>query len=409
MKILFVSDVSIHSVIGGAERVLYEQTVGLQRKGHEVHILTRRLPEHMDAQEIIQGVREWRYGIDTSNSLSFLLSSFRNAAVLFEKLHNRYAFDCINGQQPFSTRAIRRSFLERRVPFIYTCLSFSFEEYLSRRKKVEGFLSHGIDAMNAHLRKRIERGVLASAEQIVVLSKFTLDRLVTVYGTDMDRISIIPGGVDVHRFCPAKDRKAIRARLRLPVDRFILLTVRNLVPRMGLENLIIAMPAVVAAFPGVCLVIGGDGPLKASLLRQRDELQLRDNIHFAGFVAESDLPDHYRAADVFVLPTIELEGFGLVTLEALASGTPVLGTPVGGTLEILGQFDKSCLFRDSSPDALSELIIASIQRFAEIPGLWKSVSARCRQFVEQNYSWEKNVADLEKIINDVRHLRKSNA
>ncbi len=401
MKILLVSDVSIHAVIGGAERVLYELAVGLQLRGHKVHILTRRLPEHESSQEINQGVREWRYDIDTSSSLSFLSSTFRNGAGLFKELQNEHAFDCINGHQPFSVWAIRRCLQKKGIPFIYTCLSFSFEEYLSRRTKAGSFLRHGVDVMNAYLRKRIEKGVLASAKSIIVLSRFTRDKLMTIYGTAPDCISIIPGGVDIHRFYPVNDRKTIRTRLHLPTDRFILLTVRNLVPRMGLENLITAMRVVVAAVPDVSLVVGGTGPLKASLLRQRDELKLQDNVLFTGFIAESDLPDYYRSADVFILPTIELEGFGLVTLEALASGTPVLGTPVGGTLEILGQLDKNCLFRNISPDALAELIIASIQRFRVEPDYWKSVSYGCRQFVEENYSWERYVDAMEKTFFEI--------
>jgi glycosyltransferase involved in cell wall biosynthesis len=402
MKILLVSDVSIHAVIGGAERVLYEQAVGLQRRGHEVHILTRRLPEHATHEDIIQGVREWRYDIDASSGLCFLISTLRNCRLLFRRLQNEYAFDCINGHQPFSTGAVRCCFRARGIPFIYTCHSLSFEEYLSRHKNAKDFFMRRLDLLNAYLRKQIEKGVLAAAERIIVLSEFTRDKLVTIYGTAQDRISIIPGGVDIHSFHPLGDRKAIRRRLGLPDDRFILLTVRNLVPRMGLENLIDAMRASASAVPEVCLVIGGAGPLKENLLRQRDDLKLQENVFFAGFIPEADLSDYYRSADIFVLPTVELEGFGLVTLEALASGTPVLGTPVGGTREILGRFDKNCLFRDTSPTALADLITATSRRFMEHPEVWEAVSNQCRQFVEENYSWEKNVDEMEKVFFQIK-------
>ena len=398
MKILLVADVSIHSVIGGAERVLYEQAVGLQRSGHEVHILTRCLPEHQNYQDIIEGVYEWRYNVDHSNNLSFLISTFRNGALLFERLRNEYAYECINGYQPFSSYSVRCSSLSREIPFVYTCLSFSFEEYLSRRKIRRGLLGQGFDALNVYLRKRIEKKVLASAERIIVLSEFTRDKLTQVYRTPSDRISIIPGGVDIRRFHPADDRKTIRIRLGLPVHRFILLTVRNLVPRMGLENLIAAMRVVVDAVPEILLFIGGTGPLGASLRRQRDELELQENIFFTGFIPEADLPDYYRSADVFVLPTIELEGFGLVTLEALASGTPVLGTPIGGTREILGRLDVESLFRDTSPAALADLIIETSRRFLRRPEDWQMASSQCRQFVEQFYTWERNIDAVEKIL-----------
>ncbi len=78
MNILFVSDVSISEVVGGAERALYEQATGLARRGHDVHILTRKLPYHKSNQEIIQDVREWRYDLDQSNDFSFIISTLLN-------------------------------------------------------------------------------------------------------------------------------------------------------------------------------------------------------------------------------------------------------------------------------------------------------------------------------------------
>jgi glycosyltransferase involved in cell wall biosynthesis len=398
MRILLVSDVSIQAVIGGAERVLYEQAVGLLRRGHEVHILTRHLPEYVTHEAIIQGVREWRYDIDSSNSLFFLMSIRVNGKKLFERLQKRYNFECVNGHQPFSSWAVQSSALCRGVPFIYTCHSLSFEEYLSRHKKPENPLGRLLYAFHVLLRKRIEKRVLAAADGIVVLSEFTRNKLRATYGTAENRISVIPGGVDIRRFHPLSDRTTIRSRLGFPVDRFILLTVRNLVPRMGLENLIEAMRTIVSTIPAACLVIGGTGPLKESLVRQTNKLGLENHIFFRGFIPEEDLPCCYGSADIFILPTVELEGFGLVTLEALASGLPVLGTAVGGTKEILGRFDAHYLFRDTSPAALSDLITETSRRFLERPELWKSVSNQCRQFVEQFYTWERNVDALGKIL-----------
>ena len=95
MKILFVSDVSIHHVIGGAERVLYEQAVGLARRGHEVAVLTRRLAEHDTAEELIQNVQEWRYPIDNRNALTFLHATLTGGTGLFERLQKAYAFDVL--------------------------------------------------------------------------------------------------------------------------------------------------------------------------------------------------------------------------------------------------------------------------------------------------------------------------
>ena len=94
-----------------------------------------------------------------------------------------------------------------------------------------------------------------------------------------------------------------------------------------------------------------------------------------------------------------MEGFGLVTLEAMASGVPVLGTPVGGTREILAKFDPGFLFKDTTPEAIASLIIENYLKIKETPQEWSEISHRCRRFVELHYSWEKNVDATEKIIN----------
>jgi glycosyltransferase involved in cell wall biosynthesis len=110
------------------------------------------------------------------------------------------------------------------------------------------------------------------------------------------------------------------------------------------------------------------------------------------------LPEYYQAADIFVLPTVELEGFGLVTLEALASGTPVLGTPVGGTQEILSRFDDRFLFQDTRHESISRLISETCQEYRNQPVKWQLDSRQCRLFAEKYYSWETNVAATERLL-----------
>ena len=128
MKILFVADVSISSVIGGAERVLFEQSTRLSRRGHDGHILTRKLSVHMQGQEVIQGVKEWRYDInDQKGAVSFLKSTWQNSKKLFETLQTKIKFDCINFHQPFSALAVIQSPLNNNAKKIYTCHSLSCE------------------------------------------------------------------------------------------------------------------------------------------------------------------------------------------------------------------------------------------------------------------------------------------
>lgn len=229
--ILLVSDVSIANVIGGAERVLFEQSTRLAQRGHDVHILTRKLPGHRQNEEVIQGVSEWRYDVDVKGSISYIRSSRKNSRQLFEYLHGKYNFDCINIHQPFSAIGVVQSPPGRKVKKIYTCHSLTFEEYVSRNSKPEGFLARSPYVFNLYARKWIEKWILDKCDEIVVLSLFTQDKLWNVYNINCQKISIIPGGVDLKRFRPFGDKMEIRQRLNIPQDRFVLLTVRNLVQR----------------------------------------------------------------------------------------------------------------------------------------------------------------------------------
>jgi len=398
LNILFVADVSISEVIGGAERVLFEQSTRLAQRGHNVHILTRGLGEKKMDKEIVQGVWEWRYHVDQKNSLSFIKSTWINSKVLFEFLHNKYRFDCINLHQPFSALGVIRSPSGKKIKKIYTCLSLSYEEFKTRNPEPEGLIKKGIYFLNLLGRKYIEKRVLNNSDRIIVLSEFSKDRLCQFHGITDKTIAIVPGSVDLKKFYPAHDKMEIRKRLKIPGKKMILFTVRNLVPRMGLENLIVAIKEVLKVAPEIYLVLGGDGPLKKDLIALTKQLGVEDFIRFVGFIPEEELPSYYRMADLFVLPTLKLEGFGLVTLEALASGVPVLGTPVGGTAEILGKLDPRYLFKDTKPESMASLIIETCQQFKNGPRLWEEASSQCRLFAEENYSWERNIDSLEELF-----------
>jgi glycosyltransferase involved in cell wall biosynthesis len=398
LNILFVSDVSISKATSGSERVLFEQSTLLQKRGHNVHILTRNLPEHKSDHQIIQGVNEWRYSVDQSNACSFIISTLLRCKKLFESLQNQYSFDCINFHQPFSALGVIRSSLSKKIKKIYTCHSFSFEEFRSRNPQPKGIVGRLLYFLNVKVRKFIERKAVSESDRVIVLSRFTKGNLQRVYKIPAEKIIIIPGGVDLERFYPATDKTKIRQHLNIPQEKMVFLTVRDLEPRMGLQNLIYAVKKARSKLPDIYLVLGGQGPLDADLKLLARTLGVEDCIKFTGFIPEELLSDYYRMADIFVLPTLELEGFGLITLEALASGVPVLGTPVGGTVEILSRLDSKYLFKDISSEAMAELIIKTCREFKRNPMLWQDVSSQCRLFVEENYSWEKNVKSLENII-----------
>jgi glycosyltransferase involved in cell wall biosynthesis len=255
-----------------------------------------------------------------------------------------------------------------------------------------------IHHLQVSARKSTEQKVLKRSDQILVLSEYTREKLEQTYGLTHSKVSVIPGGVDLERFRPSTDKAQIRARIGFPENKFILFTVRNLVPRMGLENLISAFEIVQNDRRDVLLVIGGEGPLEPGLKEQVRQCGVEDFVRFAGYIPDEDLPSYYQMADLFILPTTELEGFGLVTVEALASGLPVLGTPVGGTKEILVKLGPDYLFDDSAPQSIAKGILKALNGWATNKTAYESIAQACREAAEQHYSWDNHVSKLEDLF-----------
>jgi glycosyltransferase involved in cell wall biosynthesis len=404
MNLLFFSDVSIHDVIGGAERVLFEQTTRLAERGHRVYVITRRMARQLQPFQTVKGVHEVGCAFDPRHPMRLWFETWPEVRGRFAQLHKQIGFDCINIHQPTTAYAALRAAARHNLPIVYTCHSLSFEEFFSRHP-VRKLWFRPMRWLNAMARRWVEQAVLRRSWRIVALSEYTVEKLYHAYSIPRERVEVIPGGVDLAKFHAGANKVGLRSRLGLPADAFTLLSVRNLEPRMGLDRLVAAMRVVVSRIPGAYLVIGGEGALQQGLSALAERLALGSHIRFCGFIQEKDLAEYYQAADLFVLPSQDLEGFGMVTLEAMACGLPVIGTPVGGTREILGGFDPHYLLRGCSVEALAEGILAHYEQISTAPQRALEVSRECRRYVEDRYSWDQNIAALERLFHRAAHGR----
>jgi glycogen synthase len=202
----------------------------------------------------------------------------------------------------------------------------------------------------------VEKPVYRSAPRLIALSRFFADILRDGYGVAEDRIRVVPGGFDAKPFMGAPDKFEAKVRLGLPADRPLLVCVRRLAHRMGLENLVDAIAVVRMSIPDVLLVIAGKGPIASEIARRIEERGLTRNVRMLGFVPDDDLPALYAAAEFSVVPTVSLEGFGLIVAESLACGTPVVATRAGALPELLEDFSPQLLARSPSSTDLAEVL-----------------------------------------------------
>jgi glycosyltransferase involved in cell wall biosynthesis len=228
----------------------------------------------------------------------------------------------------------------------------------------------------------IERQVLRRATGCIALSRAFAAILETRLRVPAERIHVIPGGVDCDRFAVTGSRDDARRRLGWPVDRPIVLVLRRLVSRMGLEDLIDAVALARTRVPELLLLVGGSGRLADELQARVSTQGLAEHVRFLGRVPESDLAFAYRAATLTVVPTVALEGFGLVAAESLAAGTPVLATPVGGLPEVLQDLTPELVLPGTGPSALADGLSAALTGAIRLPD-----GQRCADFARARYDW----------------------
>jgi len=143
--------------------------------------------------------------------------------------------------------------------------------------------------------------------------------------------------------------------------------------------------------------------LSGKLKERSAQLGLEDHVRFPGLISEVELPCYYQTADFFILPTRALEGFGLVTIEALACGTAVLATSIGATPELLDELEKTLLFSGTAPEAIAQGIVTHLQRFAAEPQGYDALRQRCWTAIKARFGWERVIgqweAELGKLVN----------
>lgn len=238
----------------------------------------------------------------------------------------------------------------------------------------------GADSFGQRAKRYLEQSVYARSSRLIVLSDAFGKILTSRYGISPERIRVVPGCVNVDQFNLPITPGEARLKLQLPQGRPIVLAVRRLVRRMGLEDLIDAVKLLKKRTPDVLLLIAGKGRLQDELQARINEAGLDDNVKLLGFVPDQHLAALYRAATISVVPTVALEGFGLITVESLASGTPVLVTPVGGLPEAVAGLSPNLVLRATGAEAIAEGLGAALDGSLKLPD-----AQACRDYARANF------------------------
>ena len=192
----------------------------------------------------------------------------------------------------------------------------------------------------------------------------------------------------------AGKRLEMRRKLSIPESAIVVLTVRRLVYKNGVDTLIECANIAVKKNSHIVFLAVGKGPDSDSVKLRIAQLGIEDNFKLAGFVSDADLPSYYNAADMFVLPSKSGEGLPLVALEAMACALPVIATDVGGIGEVLKE-DYGKLVPPNQPELLAKAVLDfACQDFSKR-------KLELRAMMEEKFSWDTNVERLIKIYEEL--------
>lgn len=274
--------------------------------------------------------------------------------------------------------------LPKKVPVTFTFHGpWALESQKEGESKLAVFLKQWL----------VEKTVYRRCDRFIVLSRAFGNILHQEYQVPWSKIHVIPGGVDLLQFQPNLSRQIARQQLDWSQNRRIIFTPRRLVNRMGLDKLLMAIAQIKTRVPDIWLAIAGMGPLKATLEQQATELGLKEHVKFLGFLPDNQLPIAYQAADLCVMPSQSLEGFGLTLVESLACGTPALCTPVGGMPEILTGFSTDLIADSSHETAIAERLEQLLTGQIALPS-----REACQHYAATNFDWRKIAMQVRQVL-----------
>lgn len=379
-----------HEYGGGVERHIRAVTGELAARGNETLVLDRRHDD--DDRADLGSVRVERVSAPRISTGLFdgrvdhIANEVIYAACLGRIREALTDADVVHAHNAYAGLRAKRLAADVGAAFVYTCHNGMW-------------CVPDVNAYERHVVRRVEGHLERTADAGIAVSDAVAAGFRTWAGVDP---RVVPNGVDVSTFTPER-RGGPRDRYDIGTGPLILF-VGRLAPAKGVDVLVRAAPEVLRDHPDATFVLvgpnkhmfgGGEG---AEYAAQVDDLldthDVRDAFVLTGQVSDEELRDLYAEADVFALPS-RFEAQPMVVPEALASGTPVVATDVGGIPEVLTD-DVGRLVPSEEPDALSDALLTVLD-----PDVIEGLSTAARQYAVDRYAWERVVDDIESIYHEV--------
>ena len=331
---------------GGLARHVRKLAENLAARDTEVHVLTRG-QEESPAEEEVEGVvlhrvREPERPRELAEFVAWIEHMNADMLAAGVEVGDRHSFDVVHGHDWLVAVAGDHLAKRFRCPLAVTIHATEFGRHQGWVDKHPQSYIHGV-----------ERWMANRAKRVITCSAYMREHVSDIYGLEEDRIAVIPNGIDPSELVPVDDLETLRARFARPDERLVLL-VGRLVYEKGFQLALEALPGLVDRLGDVRFLVAGSGTAEHDLHQQARDLGLDAHGTFLGWIGDDVLHSLYRIADLTVVPSI-YEPFGLVALEAMASGCPCLVADTGGLREVVPNEDVGLRFRSRDPGSLAAM------------------------------------------------------
>jgi len=359
-------------IVGGIARHCYGLARALARDNHEIHVVTLDFPGAPMFEEI-DGAKIHRVKIELGHpnfiTWTFIFNHFleKEVATLCREVEVDiiHIHDWLTASSGIATK----NFLKK--PLVSTVHSTE----VGRVQELRSPDSYLIDGM--------EWWMTYEAKKIILCSNSMKWEICNHFHLPQDKIAVIPNAVDAHEYDRHVDRETVRKRYSIePYDKLVLF-VGRLVPQKGVEHLIKAIPRIVQQHNEAKFLIAGDGWSRSYLESLAVSTGYRDRIRFLGFISDSERIDLMMSADVLVVPSV-YEPFGIVALEGMAAGVPVVASNVGGLSEIVEHDRTGVLVYPENPESIAW----GVNRVLSDYGYSQWIIENAKKRIRDVYSWE---------------------
>ncbi|HEX8854421.1 MAG TPA: glycosyltransferase family 4 protein [Thermoleophilaceae bacterium] len=346
MRVLILSWEYPPLIEGGLARHVRKLSENLVSQDVDVHVLTRGMEESPAEEDlggvVVHRVREPERPRELGEFVTWIEHMNADMLAAGVELGDRFEFDVVHGHDWLVAVAGDHLAKRFRCPFVVTIHATEYGRHQGWVDKHPQSHIHGV-----------EHWMSNRAERVIACSAYMREHVSDIYGLEEERITVIPNGIDPADLVPVDDLETLRSRFAQPDEELVLL-VGRLVYEKGFQFALEALPRLIQRLPQVRFIVAGSGTHEGELRKQATELGLDSRGTFLGWIGDDVLHSLYRIADLTVVPSI-YEPFGLVALEAMASGCPCLVADTGGLREVVPNENVGLRFHSRDPDSLGEM------------------------------------------------------